>query len=42
MTGQRPDRSGNLLEIVVLANPTDKDIIHAMPMRLKYRKLLNP
>ena len=36
-----PDRAGNLLEIVVLiAGTADEIIIHAMPMRPKYRKLL--
>lgn len=38
-----PDRAGNLLEIVVLITGTsDEIIIHAMPMRPKYRKLLQP
>lgn len=38
-----PDRAGNLLEIVVLI-PSDGSefAIHAMPMRPKYRKLLEP
>ncbi len=36
-----PDSAGNLLEIVVLiASNADEIIIHAMPMRPKYRKLL--
>jgi hypothetical protein len=36
-----PDRAGNLLEIVVLIAGTAAEIIiHAMPMRPKYRKLL--
>ena len=36
-----PDRAGNLLEIVVLITSTaDEIIIHAMPMRPNYRKLL--
>lgn len=36
-----PDSVGNLLEIVVLiAGRADEIIIHAMPMRPKYRKLL--
>lgn len=35
-----PDRAGNLLEIVVLIAGTAAEIIiHAMPMRPKYRKL---
>ena len=38
-----PDRAGNLLEIVVLITGTsDEIIIHAMPRRPKYRKLLQP
>ena len=38
-----PDSAGNLLEIVVLiASTADEIIIHAMPMRPKYRKLLEP
>jgi hypothetical protein len=36
-----PDMSGNLLELVVLINPEgDEIIIHAMPMRPQYRRLL--
>jgi len=36
-----PDSAGNLLEIVVLiASNADEIIIHAMPVRPKYRKLL--
>jgi len=36
-----PDSAGDLLEIVVLiASDADEIIIHAMPMRPKYRKLL--
>jgi len=35
-----PDSAGNLLEIVVIASNADEIIIHAMPMRPKYRKLL--
>ena len=38
-----PDRAGNLLEIVVLvASDGDELVIHAMPMRPKCRKLLEP
>jgi hypothetical protein len=35
-----PDRSGNLLEIVVLDRPQGPAVIHAMAMRAKYRRLL--
>ena len=36
-----PDTAGNLLEVVVLiSGEGDEIIIHAMPMRPKYRKLL--
>ena len=36
-----PDRSTNLLELVVLATAErDELIIHAMPLRAVYRKLL--
>ncbi len=36
-----PDAAGNLLELVVLiTNGGDEVIIHAMPMRPKYRRLL--
>lgn len=36
-----PDTAGNLLEIVVLISTGgDEIIIHAMPMRPKYRRLL--
>jgi hypothetical protein len=36
-----PDRAGNLLEVVVLATVEgDQLVIHAMPMRPKYRRLL--
>jgi hypothetical protein len=36
-----PDTAGNLLELVVLINEdSDEIIIHAMPMRPKYRRLL--
>jgi len=38
-----PDRAGNLLEVVVLVTGEDtKLVIHAMPMRAKYRRLLEP
>lgn len=36
-----PDTAGNLLELVVLITTGgDEVIIHAMPMRPKYRRLL--
>ncbi len=35
-----PDRAGNLLEIIVLVTDTHEIVIHAMPMRPKYRRLL--
>jgi len=36
-----PDTAGNLLELVVLVSTEgDEIIIHAMPMRPKYRRLL--
>lgn len=36
-----PDRAGNLLELVVLVNVGGTAmIIHAMPMRPEYRRLL--
>ena len=36
-----PDRTGNLLELVILQNAEGEYIvIHAMPMRAKYRRLL--
>ena len=36
-----PDTAGNVLELVVLLNREgDEIIIHAMPMRPKYRRLL--
>jgi hypothetical protein len=36
-----PDTAGNLLELVVLINDEgDEIIIHAMPMRPRYRRLL--
>ena len=38
-----PDRAGNLLEVVVLITAEqDELIIHAMPLRAVYRKLLDP
>jgi len=38
-----PDRAANLLEIVVLLTAEgDELIIHAMPLRAIYRKLLEP
>ena len=37
-----PDRAANLLEIVVVITAEDDElIIHAMPLRALYRKLLN-
>jgi hypothetical protein len=35
-----PDRAANLLELVVLDRPNGPAVIHAMPMREKYRRLL--
>lgn len=36
-----PDRAGNLLEVVVLLTvEADQLVIHAMPMRSQYRRLL--
>jgi hypothetical protein len=35
-----PDRSGNLLEVVVLVTDERQLAIHAMPMRPKFRRLL--
>jgi hypothetical protein len=36
-----PDRSGNLLEVVVLIpSEGDEIVIHAMPLRAVYRRLL--
>lgn len=38
-----PDRAGNLLELVVLVTVEgDQLAIHAMPMRAKFRRLLQP
>lgn len=35
-----PDRAANLLELVVLDRPHGPAVIHAMPMRQQYRRLL--
>ena len=35
-----PDRAGNLLELVVLDRPQGPAVIHAMPMRAQYQRLL--
>ena len=35
-----PDRAGNLLELVVMDRPVGPAVIHAMPMRSQYRRLL--
>jgi len=38
-----PDRAGNLLEVVVLTTVEDTQLaIHAMPIRVKFRRLLEP
>jgi len=38
-----PDRAGNLLEVVVITTVEDTQLgIHAMAMRAKYRRLLEP
>jgi hypothetical protein len=38
-----PDSAGNLLEVVVMTTAEGKQIaIHAMPMRDKYARLLEP
>ena len=38
-----PDRAANLLEVIVLVTTEgDEVIIHAMPLRASYRKLLEP
>lgn len=34
-----PDRAGNLLELVIMDQPRGPTVIHAMPMRAKYRRL---
>lgn len=35
-----PDRAGNLLELVVMDRSAGPAVIHAMPMRTQYRRLL--
>jgi len=35
-----PDRSANLLELIVMDRPQGPAIIHAMPMTEQYRSLL--
>ena len=35
-----PDQAGNLLELVVMDRPAGPAVIHAMPMRTQYRRLL--
>jgi hypothetical protein len=35
-----PDRAANLLELVVLDRPHGPAVMHAMPMRAQYRRLL--
>lgn len=35
-----PDRAGNLLELVILDRPRGPAVIHAMPMRKQYERLL--
>jgi uncharacterized DUF497 family protein len=38
-----PDRAGNLLEVVVLTTVEDTQLaIHAMPIRARFRRLLEP
>ena len=38
-----PDRAGNLLELVVMTTVEGNQlVIHAMPMRAKFRRLLGP
>ena len=38
-----PDRAANLLEVVVIVTAEgDEVIIHAMPLRAVFRKLLEP
>ena len=37
-----PDRSGNLLELIVMDRPQGPAVIHAMALRAKYRRLLPP
>ena len=36
----RPDRAGNLLELMVLDRPRGPAVMHAMVMRAPYRRLL--
>ena len=36
-----PGRSGQFLELVVMDRPQDPAVIHAMPMRAKYQRLLS-
>lgn len=36
-----PDQAGNFLELVVLDRPQGPAVMHAMPMRAKYRRLLS-
>lgn len=35
-----PDRTGNMIEVVVLDRPQGPAVIHAMAMRPQYRRLL--
>ena len=35
-----PDRAGNMLELVVMDRPQGPAVIHAMPMRKQYARLL--
>ena len=35
------DRTGNFLELVVMDRPSGPAVIHAMPMRVQYRRLLS-
>lgn len=35
-----PDRAAKLLELVVIDRPQGPAVMHAMPMRAKYRRLL--
>ena len=38
-----PDRAGNFLEVVVMTTAEGNQLaIHAMPMRARYRRLLEP
>ena len=37
-----PDRSGNLLELIVMDRPQGPAVIQAMALRAKYRRLLPP